>query len=190
MALFFRILVWSLRTLHFLAYRQCQRQARQARLKTTGSHPLNALFGNPMEPVVFIRRDLTSLPQCHYPDSGAIPNYRYRQLSLGKNCSSSSSSSSSCSSCSSSSSSFCLFSSFPLKAKNLGWRVNLNRRQIGFVSPQVVSPETDFGKTVSPKTDFGKTVPPETDFGKTVSPETDFGKAVSGKTKNRQIPAP
>ena len=54
MALFFRILVWSLRTLHFLAYRQCQRQARQARLKTTGSHPLNALFGNPMEPVVFI----------------------------------------------------------------------------------------------------------------------------------------
>ena len=49
-------LVWSLRTLHFLAYRQCQRQARQARLKTTGSHPLNALFGNPMEPVVFIRR--------------------------------------------------------------------------------------------------------------------------------------
>ena len=29
-ALFFRILVWSLRTLHFLAYRQCQRQNGRA----------------------------------------------------------------------------------------------------------------------------------------------------------------
>ena len=30
MALFFRILVWNLRTLHFLAYRQCQRQNGRA----------------------------------------------------------------------------------------------------------------------------------------------------------------